>query len=90
MSRKAAKLVVGLSVLMIGLVLTDFTRAQETGSTLSGTVTASSGVVANAKVSLKNVATQQSMETQTDVSGRYNLPDLAAGDYELSISAQPR
>ena len=87
MSGKAAKSVVGLWVLMIGLVLTDFARAQGTGATLSGTVTASSGVVANAKVSLKNVATQQSTEMQTDASGRYSVPDLAAGDYELSISA---
>jgi hypothetical protein len=87
MNGKAAKSVVGLWVLMIGLVLTDFARAQGTGATLSGTVTASSGVVANAKVSLKNVATQQSTEMQTDASGRYSVPDLAAGDYELSISA---
>lgn len=87
MSAGAAKFAIGLSILMLGLTFADYAKAQGTGATLSGAVTAASGGVSFAKVSLKNVATQESTQTQADSSGRYSVPDLPAGDYELSISA---
>lgn len=82
------------SVLFLGSLVLAFMsvgvlRAQQTRYRLSGVVKDPTGaVVANAKVSLKNTVTGQSSQTQTDSQGHYTVADLAAGEYELSISAE--
>lgn len=89
MSPKTARFVLVLETLLLILVLPNPAQSQQAGATLSGIVTAPSGMaVSNAKVSLKNLATQQSAETQTNASGHYQFPNLAPGDYELSVSAE--
>ncbi len=63
-------------------------HAQSAGAVLSGIVTDRTGaIVANAKVSVKNVATGVTADTETDASGHYSVPALATGDYELDVSA---
>src|ERR1035438_6016611 len=87
MNPKRPKLFFG--VVLIFVLTANPLRAQDTQSALSGTVTDSSGkVLHKAKVSVKNCSTGQSSETQADSAGHYKVPDLAAGDYEVSASAE--
>ena len=63
--------------------------AQAPSATLSGVITdPSGGVAANAKVSIKNLATNQSVEVQTNSAGLYAAPNLVPGEYEVSISGE--
>jgi hypothetical protein len=86
---KATKFVVQAWILLLSSLLSVPLRAQDAAATLSGTIIDTSGkAVSNAKVSVKNVATGQSVETLTDSNGLYGAPNLVPGDYEISVSAE--
>jgi hypothetical protein len=86
MSRIARRSVRGMIVLALCLLTSSRLWAQ--AATLSGTITDSSGaVIAHAKISVRNVTTGASGETQSDSAGLYGLPTLGPGDYEVSVSA---
>jgi hypothetical protein len=62
--------------------------AQVVGATLSGTVTdTSGGVVPNANIAVKNVATGITRITETSGAGLYNVPNLQPGPYEITAAA---
>src|SRR4029077_2699286 len=62
--------------------------AQVVGGTISGTVSDKSGaVVANATVSLTNLATGVTTAVTTNAQGLYSLPNLLPGDYQQKVSA---
>jgi hypothetical protein len=63
-------------------------RAQVSGAKLSGTTTDATGtVIANAKLSAKNVDTGEVTELTTNKDGFYQSPVLAPGNYEITVSA---
>src|SRR3989475_2028734 len=62
--------------------------AQVAGATLSGTITdGQGGVVPGAAVSITNIATGVMATTKTNEVGAYSVPNLNAGDYQVSASA---
>lgn len=87
---------VGKLVLIAGILLPLLAsgplRAQAApsgGAVLSGKVTGPSGAgMPGVTVSIKNLGTGQSTEAQTDAAGLYNLPNVAPGDYQISIAAE--
>ena len=89
MNAKAGKGGVALCIFVLLFSISIPIRAQDSNSSLSGAITSATGAgVPNAKVAVKNLATDQSTETQTDPAGHYNVPNLMPGDYELAVSAE--
>jgi hypothetical protein len=62
-------------------------NAQVAGAGILGTVTDASGAaIPDAAVQVKNVGTGIMQSTVSDAQGRFNVPDLAIGDYEVQAS----
>src|SRR5262245_32580132 len=74
-----------LSCLIPAALLIATTAAAQTATgTISGTVRdASNAVVPGVTLTVANAATGASRSTTTDAEGRYTLPGLEPGDYEL-------
>src|ERR1700726_1493993 len=87
MKWKAPSRALPAATLVVSLVITPLLHAQQADATLPGTVTSpSGGGIANSVVSVKNLNTGTASTTQTDSAGRFVVPNLASGDYEVSAS----
>jgi len=78
---------VGISVVLCGLFLLSQQALWGQGTAdIVGTVTDNSGaVVANAKVTTKNLGTNLTRTLQTDTSGAFAFTLLPVGDYSISV-----
>src|SRR5262245_33198582 len=76
-------------VLMVLAACASSSAGQTVGASMQGTVSDATGaVIAGAKVTVRNVDTGVSKEIATDGAGRYHVPLLQPGNYEVSVSAQ--
>ena len=70
------------------LLATGIVKAQGTATgAISGTVNDASGaVIGDAAVQVRNVGTGQARSITTDGQGRYRVPELGIGDYEITAA----
>jgi hypothetical protein len=74
-----------LLVLLLGVLVIGDLQAQAEKATLSGTVFDASGaVVVGATIQAKNINTSITFSAVTDGQGRYILPEMAVGTYDVS------
>jgi len=74
--------------LLLSILCSHPVHGQVVGGTISGTISDKSGaVVANATVSLKNLATSVTTAVTTNAQGLYSLPNLLPGNYQQKVSA---
>jgi hypothetical protein len=78
-----------LTVLLVAALTAIPLAAQVDKATISGTVTDSTGaVLVGAKVVAKNVETGIEQSAAADAQGRYRLPDVAIGTYQIEVSKE--
>jgi carboxypeptidase family protein/TonB-dependent receptor-like protein len=76
------------ALILIVAVGVSRTEAQVRTATISGTVEDNSGaVLVGAKIEVKNLGTGITQSVITDAQGRYGMPDLPVGSYEVRASA---
>ena len=77
-----------LTFFCLGFILSPaYLYGQAATASISGRVTDASGAaVPSATVSIRNTATSATQAASTDEQGRYALPDLPIGPYDLTVS----
>ena len=78
---------VAIALLMLTELAAHRLNAQGSAATILGTVTDSSGAaIPDAAVKVRNIATGITQSTTSDAQGRFNVPDLGIGDYEVQAT----
>src|SRR3981189_1349527 len=89
MNPKTSRFVLSAWILGFCLMVSLPLHAQVAGATLSGTVSdQSGGVVPQAAISIKNIATDITPTSTTSTAGFYLVPNLLPGTYEVRASAK--
>jgi len=79
---------VTMGLLLMVLICAGSSSAQTVSASIQGIVTDSNGAaIVSAKVTARNIYTDASREIETDGAGRYLIPLLPPGEYEVLISA---
>jgi len=87
--RCATRSLLTLSLLSIFALVPASSYGQTTTGTISGTITDPNGaVIANARISVKNVQTGIEQATRSNASGNYIFPAIMVGDYTLTAQSQ--
>jgi len=75
------------AVILVSALFAAPLAAQVSSATILGTVNDSSGAaIADASVQVKNVGTGITQTTASNAQGRFTVPDLGNGDYEVQAS----
>ena len=84
---KSSRMLASICLLICGSLAIAVYGQSDRGS-IRGTVTDPDGaVVANAKVTITNVETNETREVTTNDEGNYNVPELKAAVYRISVEA---
>ena len=76
-------------ILFLTMVLVAPSYSQLAGANLSGLVKDNSGAgIPSAKISIRNIATDDVREVQSNSDGLYSAPNLSPGIYELTVVAR--
>jgi Carboxypeptidase regulatory-like domain/TonB dependent receptor len=87
-STKSALRFAAVLALLLTVLCSSLVHGQVVGGTISGRVTDISGAaIADAKVSIKNIATDVTTTVATNQQGIFTAPNLLPGDYEARVSA---
>jgi hypothetical protein len=78
-----------LLALLIVLTSANLASAQSTTAAISGTLTDErQGVIANANITARNIATGETRSATSDSEGRYRFANLSIGNYEITVEAR--
>src|ERR1035438_4612028 len=87
--RKTMRRVAGIRAVLLGLLLVTAVFAQRDLGTIAGTVTDPTGAaIPNAKITITEVATNESYTLTSNSSGEYVRPALKPGTYTVAAEAQ--
>ena len=77
----------GIALILLAICAVPLSATETTG-TIRGTVEDNSGgLVSNAQVTVRSNATQETASAKTDILGIFVFPLLAAGSYEITVTA---
>src|SRR5262245_2218904 len=86
MANSKRTLIVAVVLSLICFAFPLWIPAQTDRGTITGTVTDPTGaVIVGAKVAATNTATRVSTETATTSTGRYTIPSLQVGSYDVTV-----